>query len=357
MTTLFSELRLKGKIIKNRLVLPPMVTPHYTGADGIVTPRSIDHYTQRAANGSGMMIVEATAVQEDGRLALYQFGLWDDKFIPGLREIANLIKAAGSLALIQLHHAGLVSPEAVAPYCKGPTADPANPRSQALYAEEISGIQEAFISAALRARKAGFDGVELHGAHGYLLNQFASSYFNKRTDEYGGSIAGNLKLATDIIYGIRKKTGEDFIIGYRMGANSPLLEDGIAIAKHLEPAGIDLLHVSHGGLLLNLPRPPKEFAYNWIVYCGTVIKPEVSVPVIVVNEIKTAERASWLIEHGHADLVAIGRPMLADPQWTKHVQDNQPINVCSSCKPRCRWYQSSELCPAIIRLSSQNQKQ
>lgn len=355
MATLFTDYTLKGRKIKNRLVLPPMVTPHFTGPDGLVTQKSIDHYKQRAVDGPGIIIVEATAIQQEGRLANYQFGLWDDAFISGLRILANLIKEAGALALIQLHHAGLVTPESVAPHCKGPSADPVNTRSQTLTITEINAIRDAFIKAAERAREAGFDGVELHGAHGYLLNQFASSHFNKRTDAYGGSLTNNLKLATEIIQGIRKKAGSDFLIGYRMGANSPLLDDGIAIAKYLENIGIDLLHVSHGGLLLNLPRPPKEFAYNWIVYSGTTIKKHVSLPVIVVNEIKTPERASWLIEQGEADFVAIGRPMLADAQWTKHAQHNQPINICVTCKPKCRWYQSADLCPAIIRLSTENQ--
>ncbi|HPS62329.1 MAG TPA: hypothetical protein PLK82_04665 [Bacteroidales bacterium] len=155
----------------------------------------------------------------------------------------------------------------------------------------IRAIEEAFIAGAVRAREAGFDGVELHGAHGYLLNQFASVHYNKRTDEYGGSLSGCLTLAEGIIRGIRNRCGEGFIIGYRMGANSPTLEDGIRIAGMLETFGVDLLHVSHGGNLLNLPRTPREFEFNWIVYCATRVRPEVGIPVIAVNEIKTAERA------------------------------------------------------------------
>ena len=216
----------------------------------------------------------------------------------------------------------------------------------ALTGQEIAEIREAFIDGAERAKKAGYHGVELHGAHGYLLNQFASSLFNKREDEYGGSLENNLRLASDIIRGIRQQCGEAFIIGYRLGANSPTLEDGIAIAKHLENAGVDILHVSHGGSLLNLPRTPKDFAYNWIVYCGTVIKTYVGIPVIVVNEIRTRERASWLIENNLADFVAIGKPQLADPNWVNHAVHNEKINLCLNCKPKCRWYEDSMLCPA-----------
>ena len=191
-------------------------------------------------------------------------------------------------------------------------------------------IRDAFIAAALRAKKAGFDGIELHGAHGYLLSQFTSAFFNKREDEYGSDFKGRMKLATEIIRGIRAVCGSDFIIDFRLGANAPLLEDGIEIAKHLESIGVDILHVSHGGSLLNLPRTPVGFEYNWIVYSGTVIKTHVKIPIITVNEIKTPDRAAWLIENGKADFVALARPQMADPSWANHVKDNEPINICSS---------------------------
>jgi 2,4-dienoyl-CoA reductase-like NADH-dependent reductase (Old Yellow Enzyme family) len=350
MADIFSDFRIKGHVIKNRVVLPPMVTPHYSGADGLVTNRNISHYNERAQGGFGLMIVEATAVQEQGRLATYQLGLWDDKFIPGMGSLAKEIKQTGAVALVQIHHAGLVTPETVSPFCLAPSEDPQNPRSRMLSVTEIGTIRHAFTAAAIRAQKSGFDGVEIHGAHGYLLGQFASDHFNRRTDDYGGSLENRLRLATGIIRDIQEACGNDFIVGYRMGANAPLLEDGIAIAKHLEALGIDYLHVSHGGSLMNLPRPPKDFEFNWIVYSGTVVKASVSLPVITVNEIKTAERANYLVENGMADFVAIGRPALADPEWVNHVRNQEPVNICSSCKPKCRWYENSDLCPARIRL-------
>jgi 2,4-dienoyl-CoA reductase-like NADH-dependent reductase (Old Yellow Enzyme family) len=269
-----------------------------------------------------------------------------------MEKISSVVKAAGAISLLQIHHAGLVTQENIAEFAKGPSIDEKNPRSHILSVKEIGETRDAFIAGAVRAKKAGYDGVELHGAHGYLLNQFASSHFNRRDDEYGGSLERNLNLAYQIIKGIRKGCGAGFIIGYRLGANSPTLEDGIKIAGHLEKAGIDLLHVSHGGSLLNLPRTPKDFEYNWIVFSGISIKQHVNIPVIVVNEIKTKERAALLIENDHADFVALGRPQLADPAWANHVQNNEQINVCSSCKPKCRWYEDSELCPAVQRLKN-----
>ena len=263
---LFSEYPLKGLKVKNRIVFPPVVCFHYAGEDGIVTQRNIEHYRLRAEGGAGIIITEATAVCKDGRLAPFQLGIWSDDHIPGMQKIVATVKVSGAISLLQIHHAGLVTEENIAGFAKGPSADEKNQRSKALTVNEIAEIRDAFIAGAIRAKKAGYDGVELHGAHGYLLNQFASSHFNRREDDYGGTPDKNLKLAYEIIRGIRNDCGDDFIIGYRLGANSPTLYDGIRIAGFLENAGIDLLHVSHGGSLLNLPRTPRDFAYNWIVY-------------------------------------------------------------------------------------------
>lgn len=349
--TLFTKFILKNLTVKNRIVFPPMVCFHYAFEDGIVTTRNIEHYRQIAVGGPGIIITEATAVCKDGRLAPFQLGIWSDDHIAGMGQIAAEVKKEGSISLLQLHHAGLLTNEQVSATAKAPSADEKNPRSIALAVNEIVEIREAFIEGAKRAMKAGYHGVELHGAHGYLLNQFASTLFNKRDDDYGGDLNKNMKLATDIIQGIRQQCGNDFIIGYRLGANSPTLEDGIAIAKHLENVGVDILHISHGGSLQNLPRTPKDFDYNWIVYCGTVIKTQVNIPVVVVNEIKTPERAAWLLENNHADFVALGKPQLADPNWVNHVENNEKINLCLSCKPRCRWFENSSMCPARKNLT------
>jgi 2,4-dienoyl-CoA reductase-like NADH-dependent reductase (Old Yellow Enzyme family) len=346
MPGLFSNFSIKGTTLKNRIVFPPVVCFHYAGDDGIVTDRNVEHYRLLAAGSAGIIITEATAVLQEGRLAPFQLGIWSDEHITGMSRIASAVKAEGSLALLQIHHAGLLTNGQVSAVAKAPSVDSDNPRSEELTMEEIASVKTSFINAAIRAKSAGYQGIELHGAHGYLLNQFASSMFNRRTDDYGGTHVNNLRLATGIIEGIRKKCGEDFIIGYRMGANSPTLDDGIAIARHLESAGVDILHVSHGGHLQNLPRTPKGFDYNWIVFSGTEVKKQVSIPVIAVNEIKTPERAAWLIENELVDFVALGRPQLADPFWARHVQHNEPVNECLSCRPKCRWYEDSSHCPA-----------
>ncbi|MFZ4520360.1 MAG: hypothetical protein ACOYNC_01570 [Bacteroidales bacterium] len=349
MNALFFEYRLKQFNIKNRIVFPPVVCFHYSGEDGMITDRNIEHYQQLAAGGAGIIITEATAVWKDGRLAPFQLGLWTDEQIQGMSVVAQTINREGAVSLLQIHHGGLITHEMVSPVAKAPSVSANNPRSAEMTVDEIIEIRNAFIEAACRAQKAGFHGIELHGAHGYLLNQFASGFFNKREDEYGGTPEKNMRFAVEIVQGIRQRCGERFIIGYRLGANSPTLDDGILIARLLEGAGVDLLHVSHGGSLQNLPRTPKDFDYNWIVFSGITIRSQVHIPVIVVNEIRTRERAAWLVENNHADFVALGRPQLADPDWTNHVLNNEEVNACFSCKPKCKWYEDSTLCPARKR--------
>lgn len=350
MSSLFSEFQLKGHVLRNRVVLPPMVCFGYATEDGFVTERNLRHYKDRSEDGPGLVITEATCVEKDGRTASRQIGIWKDEHIEGLRAISSIVKGNGAVSLIQLHHAGLVTPVQVSETVAGPSAVEQDPRTRMLSVDEIGDKVKMFTDAAIRAQTAGFDGIELHGAHGYLLNQFASTFWNKREDDWGGSLENRMRFAEAIIKGIRKTCGESFILGCRMGANSPLLDDGIVIAKYLELLGVDYLHVSHGGSLLNLPRPPKDFEYNWIVYSGVVIKKHVLVPVISVNEIKTFERAEWLLKNNYSDLVALGRPQLADPYWVRHTRNHEQVNLCQACKPKCKWYESSDLCPAYQRL-------
>lgn len=351
MTSLSSALAIQGHTLKNRIVFPPVVCFHYAGDDGMVTDRNVEHYRLRASGGPGLIIVEATAVAREGRLAPFQLGIWSDDQIYGLNRIAKEIKLQNAVALIQLHHAGFITPETVAPVGLAPSVSPDHPRSRAMTAAEIDHVRLSFIASAIYARKAGFDGVELHGAHGYLLNQFANSTWNKREDEYGGGLHNRLRLAREIIQGIRKQCGENFLIGYRMGVNTPTLEEGILVARELEKYGVNILHVSHGGNMQNLPRTPKGFEYNWIVYSAITVKSSVTIPVIAVNEIKSPERAEWLVENDQVDMVALARPQLADPAWANHVLKQEPVNECAGCKPKCRWYEDSSLCPALRRIT------
>ncbi len=346
MAGVFSESNLRGQRIRNRLVLPPMVCFGWAGADGRVTDKHLNHYGARAEGGAGIVVVEATCVVPDGRLSMDQLGLWEDAQIPGMKDIADRCRMAGSLALVQIHHAGWKTVAESSAIASGPAGDPERPdATRGLTVGEIHAITEAFAETAKRAKKAGFHGVELHGAHGYLLSQFASPYSNTRTDAYGGTLENRLRLHVEIGQAVRAACGEDFILSIRIGCNEPDLTGGIAAARHLEANGFDMLHVSASGHDRNHPAVPDTFPFNWIVWGGASIKRAVRIPVIVVNDIRSPERAGWLVGNDWADYVAIGKDWLVDARWGEKARDGEAIRACLHCRKGCRWFSSSDKCP------------
>jgi len=346
MSTLFTSKKMRNLEIKNRIVLPPMVTFSFANEEGFVSKKNIKHYENIAKGGAGLIIVEATCVNQKGRLSQDQLGIWSDDYIEGLSKLVQVCHENDAKVMIQLHHAGLRTPQAVtgdrissSNYQKGDIV------ARAMTIEEIHALQDDFIQGAIRAEKAGFDGIELHGAHSYLMTQFFSSKINNRTDEYGGNLDNRLRVAAEIFKGIKKKVKEDFIVGIRMGCNEPDLETSIVMAKKFETLGMDFLHISTG--FDNTPikgEIPEDFPGNWIVYGATKIKEQVDIPIIAVNSIKTPEQASYLIEHDLVDFVAIGRGQLADHNFVNHIKDRKEIATCLGCKP-CRWFTNGDQCP------------
>lgn len=329
MPHLFDEITIAGHRVPNRVVMPPMVNFGLGVKDGFALAEHARHYGLRAEAGTGLIIVEAACVTADGRLADDQLGIWDDKHIDGLRAIADAIHEYGSVALVQIHHAGIraLRYDSVAQYRK----------------DALDNITRAFTEAAARAHRAGFDGVELHGAHGYLLSQLASPISNDRTDAYGGTLEGRLHMACGIIDGICKLLPADFIIGYRMGGCEPAIEDGIAIARRLESAGAHVLHVSSG--MTPMAEPPKGFPFCDRVYAASLIKRHVGLPVIAVGRLNEPARALQVVEEGYADMAAIGRGMLAEAQWTRHIKEGTPYVKCINC-PRCDFFSPNKGCNA-----------
>lgn len=346
MDSLFTVQKIKDLEIKNRIVLPPMVCFNFADDNGFVSKANIEHYEKMAKGGSGLIIVEATCVNENGRLSMNQLGIWSNEHISGLSKIAEVCHKNDSKVFIQLHHAGLRTPKVVntdtmtsSDYNDGKIS------ARAMSKGEIHSIQEDFINAAIRAEKAGFDGVELHGAHSYLLTQFFSTKVNKRTDEYGGNFENRIRIAREIIDGIKQNVGSSFVVGIRMGCNENNLENSISMAKTFESMGIDYIHVSTG--FDNTPvdkKLPDDFPCNWIVYGGTIIKKNVNIPVIVVNSIKTAKQARYLTDNNLADFVAVGRAQLADYNFVNHIREEKDIIECLECKP-CSWFTDGRKCP------------
>lgn len=302
MPKLFDSINIKNIKIKNRIVLPPLVRFSMVGKDGFVTDRVVEWYRDVCAGGTGLVIVEASAVAEDGKLRDNQLGIWDDKFIAGLKRIADICHEYEVPVLIQLHHAGFKE------------------KIKDVSEHILDEILESFKRAFRRAREAGFDGIEIHGAHTYLISQLNSRLWNLRDDKYGGTFEKRMYFSKRLIEETRELFNDDFILGYRMGGNEPEVKDGIEIAKYLEKLGVDILHVSSG-----VPNPvfkqerkiemPSEFPLDWVIYMGTEIKKHVDIPVIGVRKIKKETEASWLVENNLLDFVAVGRAMIARPNW------------------------------------------
>lgn len=307
MINLFTPLKIKGLTLKNRVVLPPLVRFSMVEKDGFVTEGLLEWYKDVAEGEVGMIIVEASCISEDGKLRENQIGIWDDKFIDGLKKIADIGKKNSVPTIIQIHHAG---------YKEGIAT---------VQEEVLDELLEKFVKAFKRAKVAGFDGIEIHGAHTYLISQLNSRIWNLRDDKYGGSFEKRMYFSEELIKRTKDLFDDKFILGYRMGGNEPDLEDGIEIAKYLQKIGVDVLHVSSG-----VPDPerkspvkidyPETFPLDWVVYMGTEIKKYVTIPVIGVKNIKLEEQASWLVENELLDLVAVGRGMIARPNWVKHAK-------------------------------------
>ena len=244
MTKVTAPIIINKTRVKNRLTMAPTVKFDYAGADGKVTEKHIEHYRKRAEGGCGLICVEATAVTPDGRFGPIHMGLWDDSQIEGHKQIVEACHKYGATMLIQLNHTGITSNpecgEAIGPsevqvplYASGGKEK----FSRAMTIEEIHTMQERFVDAAIRAQKAGYDGVQLHGCHGYLINQFASKKTNLRTDEYGGSDENRARFGAEIIRTIREKCDSDFIISIRTTGIEPDIATAINIAEEYVKAG------------------------------------------------------------------------------------------------------------------------
>lgn len=322
MSIINSKLQLKNIELKNRLVMPPMASSRADDS-GAVTDRLCGYYSEKT-HGFGLVIVEHAFVSIEGKAHKAQLSISEDSNLPGLRRLAETIHANGAKVFAQISHAGgaaegssdLISASAV----KSPFAKPDAKCPREMTEEDIQKLISNFGAAAVRARDAGFDGVELHSAHYYLLNQFYSPLVNRRTDEYaGGSLEGRLRLHTEIINEVRRLTGADFPIALRLGAcdyaeGGTTLDDSIQAARMLEDAGVDLLDISGG---LCGPYRPNVTHEGYFKELSAATKQAVSIPVILTGGITTAEGAETLLEDGAADLIGIGRALLKNSSWAE----------------------------------------
>jgi len=353
---LFEPGRIGSLELKNRLVMPPMAT-NFALKDGTVTDRQIDYYEERAKGGVGLVIVEITCVDSPvGKGTVRQIAIDDDRFIPSLSKLAEAIKRHGAKAAIQIHHAGrqtsakLTGHQPVAP---SPIPVPEGEQPRELTLSEIATLVDRFAEAAERAKRAGFDGVEIHGAHGYLVSQFLSPLSNRRQDTYGGSVENRARFLLEVIEAIRKRVGRDYPVWCRLSAMEIGVEGGItleetqAVAQLAEKAGVDAIHVS-AHQVSPARRPPMAQPQCIFVPLAEGIKKVVSVPVITVGRIPP-ELGEGVLRDGKADFISIGRALLADPHLPQKVamgrmEDITPCICCLTCLDSIRWRREGVCC-------------
>jgi 2,4-dienoyl-CoA reductase-like NADH-dependent reductase (Old Yellow Enzyme family) len=341
MTTsaLFSPLTLRALTLPNRLVVAPMC--QYSVTDGFVGDYHLVHLGRFALGGFGLVIVEATGVTPEGRISPGDVGLWSDEHVPGLARVADFLHAEGAAAGIQLAHAGAkasslrpwdgsgpVTPENAregeAPWptvsASAVPVGPGWPTPHALTVEELAGVRDAFVDAARRALTAGFDVVELHAAHGYLLHQFLSPLSNRRDDAYGGSLERRMRFPLEVVDAVRAAWPADRPLLVRVSAvdgsrGGLTLDDTVAFAGELKTRGVDAVDVSGGGIGGGWQHP---LGYGYQVPFAARIRAEADIPTMAVGLIVDARQAEAIVADGAADLVALAREAQDDPNFAVH---------------------------------------
>ncbi len=342
---LFEPMQIRSLSLKNRIVMSPMETC-FAEESGEITGRSIAYYRERAKGGAGWIIVESTYVDKRGRARKYQVGVDRDELIPGLKRLVDAVHSYGTQISLQICHAGRQAKSSLAGgQTVAPSPIPCTPSGEhptPLEMEEIGEVIDSFVKAALRAKEAGFDGVEIHGAHGYLIHEFLSPLSNQRKDLYGGTLENRMKLALEVLREVRKRVGDDFIVGYRISADDYMkgglsIKETSKVGRALEAEGLDVLHVSGG--IAGIPEsgfmvtPPAAIPRGVHIPLAEEMKKELALPIMAVGRINTPELAEQILAEGKADLIAMGRAFLCDPHWPlkAHSGTVEDIRRCIAC--------------------------
>ena len=334
---LFSPLTIRGLTLRNRIVLSPMLT--YSATNGCTNDTHLAHLAKFAVGGAGLVMVESTKIDPRGCSTPRDLGLWKDEFIPGMRRIVELVKSYGAACGIQLGHSGrkarrsvpwegrtpltdecpgvdhgerweLIAPSAIAHDEKYQT-----PREMTL--ADIAELIEAWSQGARRAEEAGFDVLEIHGAHGYLIHQFLSAAANRRTDQYGGSLENRMRFAVEVARGVRRRWPSHKPLFLRVSAVDETgweIEDSIALARTLAEHGVDVIDCSTGGMSDTRPAANAIY-YGYQVKHAQAIRHGSGVKTMAVGMIVHADQAEGILQAGEADLVALGREYLVNPNW------------------------------------------
>lgn len=324
----FESCSIKNMNLRNRIVMPPMCM--YSSDDsGKVKDFHFAHYVNRAIGGVGLIIMEATAVVPNGRISQNDLGIWGNGHFVGLKRVVDVCHENGAKIGVQLAHAGRKS-EVKDEYIVAPSPirfseNYAIPRE--LSVSEINELVQNFKDAAQRAKDIGFDTIEIHAAHGYLIHEFLSPVTNKRNDEYGGSLENRVRFLSDILKGVREVWPQDKPVLLRVSA-SDYTEDGIDINEMVKIINVvkdyvDLVHVSSGGLV----SVPIKVYPGYQLHFSEIIKKECNIPTIAVGLITTIEQVEEILNNNSADLVALGRELLRNPYWVLNTARSQKINI------------------------------
>lgn len=349
MPRLSDPISLNGVVARNRLVLPP-ITVNFGSLDGEVTADTLGFYRQRSRH-VGLVVVEATAVRPDGRIGPPSLGLWNDRLVDGMTNLSGTVKSEGAVALVQINHAGARSvPVDGGIRGASPSGVRFRPDTEptVLSPEQIEEIESDFVRAAVRARAAGFDGVEVHAAHYYLLSQFLSPLTNLREDRYGGDASGRATMAVEVVKAIRKAVGTEFIVGVRVNAvevveGGQSVEDARSVARMLEAAGATVIHsslIASGGwaevngtrVLQGRSALAKDQERGGALVSASEIRNAVNIPVIGVGKLGAAEARS-AVSDGLVDMAALGRQMIADPDTAGKILEDRDgeVVLCREC--------------------------
>jgi len=314
---LFTPFTIKNVTLKNRIVMSPMCMYSCDQEDGMVNNWHRTHYTSRAVGQVGLIIVEATAVTPQGRISPNDLGIWSDDHIAGLQELTSLMKEHGAVPGIQIAHAGrkaVLEGEIIAPSAIPFNEESKTPKEMTI--DDIKATVEAFKQGVERAKKAGFEVIELHGAHGYLINEFLSPLSNKRTDEYGGSAENRYRILREVIDAV--KTVWDGPLFVRISANDYMeegmsVEDYVQMARWMKEQGVDLIDCSSGGVALARINTYPGYQVNY----AEKIKHEADIPTGAVGLITNPLHAEEILQNDRADLILLARELLRDPYWPR----------------------------------------
>ena len=340
----FEPFRIGKLELKNRLVVSAMVT-NYCNPDGTPTEKYLAYHEHKARGGWGLIITEDYAIAPKAGGFTRLPGLWEGSQIQPHQELTRRVHQAGGKIVAQIYHAGRETSSAITgerPVGPSPIREPSMPETpRELTVEEIHQLVEQFGDCARRAQQAGFDGVEVHGAHGYLVGAFASPFANKRCDEYGGTIQNRARFAVEIIRNIKQKCGADFPVLYRMSAVEYVpggleIEEAKVLARLVEEAGADCIHCSQGVYASTQHIiPPSVVARGAYVQNAAAIKSAVHIPVIAVGRINDIQVAESILQSGQADLVTMARPLWRTrrcPRKSKRAGRTRCCGASAACK-------------------------